>query len=182
MIISTNCSKKKRFSHLQFIGFFKAEEKNTLALHYVTGWNIIYNIAAFDFIQSHSDMSVKTMVFICVSLGEMFWIIWRVVSWPATCFLGRVLRENPLVCSCDLHWLQQWQHNDRAERDDQTLTCFSNERNRTLPLSSLVIENCSELAFHFYTSEHFLHRIMMLCTGRKFRFFNYFSVEEKSEM
>lgn len=54
----------------------------------------------------------------------------------------RVLRENPLICSCDLHWLQEWQRNERADLDSQSLFCVSNDQE--VLLSSLVIDNCSE--------------------------------------
>ncbi|KAK2845005.1 hypothetical protein Q5P01_011664 [Channa striata] len=65
-------------------------------------------------------------------------ISWRVFHFLP--LLNLVLRENPLVCSCDLHWLQQWQRNDRGDLDNQ-MSCFSD--NQEIPLHSLVIENCS---------------------------------------
>ncbi|XP_068616221.1 high affinity nerve growth factor receptor-like, partial [Brachionichthys hirsutus] len=52
-----------------------------------------------------------------------------------------VLRDNPLICSCELHWLQQWQNNERGDLDNQMLTCFSSDQE--VLLSSMVIENCS---------------------------------------
>ncbi|KAG8009824.1 High affinity nerve growth factor receptor, partial [Nibea albiflora] len=66
-------------------------------------------------------------------------ISWRVFHFLP--LLNLVLRDNPLVCSCDLHWLQQWQHNDRGDLDNQMLSCFSNDQE--MPLNSLVIDNCS---------------------------------------
>ncbi|XP_034553546.1 high affinity nerve growth factor receptor isoform X1 [Notolabrus celidotus] len=66
------------------------------------------------------------------------------VSWRVFHFLpllNLVLRDNPLVCSCDLHWLQQWQHSDRGDLDTQMLSCFANDLE--VPLSSMVIDNCS---------------------------------------
>lgn len=62
-------------------------------------------------------------------------------------FFLRVLRDNPLVCSCDLYWLQQWQRNERCDLDNQMLFCISNDQE--VPLNSLVIDNCSEFGFHF---------------------------------
>lgn len=56
-----------------------------------------------------------------------------------------VLRDNPLVCSCELHWLQQWQLTGRGDVDSQMMTCYSNDLE--IPLNSLMIENCSEFGF-----------------------------------
>ncbi|XP_054477126.1 high affinity nerve growth factor receptor isoform X2 [Anoplopoma fimbria] len=66
------------------------------------------------------------------------------ISWKVFHFLPQlnlVLRDNPLVCSCDLHWLQQWQQNDRGDVDNQMLSCFSDDQEE--PLNSLVLDNCS---------------------------------------
>ncbi|XP_026173399.1 high affinity nerve growth factor receptor [Mastacembelus armatus] len=66
------------------------------------------------------------------------------ISWRVFHFLplfSLLLRDNPLICSCDLHWLQQWQRNERGDLDNQMLSCFSD--NQEIPLSSLVIDNCS---------------------------------------
>ncbi|XP_044063723.1 high affinity nerve growth factor receptor isoform X3 [Siniperca chuatsi] len=66
-------------------------------------------------------------------------ISWRVFHFLP--LLNLVLRDNPLVCSCDLHWLQQWQRYERGDLDNQMLSCFSNDQE--VPLNSLVIDNCS---------------------------------------
>ncbi|KAF7661423.1 hypothetical protein LDENG_00260310 [Lucifuga dentata] len=66
------------------------------------------------------------------------------ISWKVFHFLpllNLVLRDNPLICSCDIHWLQQWQHNDRGDLDTQLLSCFSDDQE--IALSSLVLDNCS---------------------------------------
>ncbi|XP_073341945.1 high affinity nerve growth factor receptor isoform X2 [Pagrus major] len=65
-------------------------------------------------------------------------ISWRVFHFLP--LLNLVLRDNPLVCSCDLHWLQQWQHNERGDLDSQ-MSCFSDDQE--VPLNTLVIDNCS---------------------------------------
>ncbi|XP_059195544.1 high affinity nerve growth factor receptor isoform X2 [Centropristis striata] len=65
-------------------------------------------------------------------------ISWRVFHYLP--LLNLVLRDNPLVCSCDLHWLQQWQQNERGDPDNQ-IFCFSDDQ--PIPLNLLVIENCS---------------------------------------
>uniref|UniRef100_A0A8C7I8D8 Tyrosine-protein kinase receptor n=1 Tax=Oncorhynchus kisutch TaxID=8019 RepID=A0A8C7I8D8_ONCKI len=67
------------------------------------------------------------------------------ISWKVFHFLpllNLVLRDNPLECSCDIHWLQQWQLNDHSDLDNQPLQCFSN--GHALQLDSLEMENCSE--------------------------------------
>ncbi|XP_039974146.1 high affinity nerve growth factor receptor isoform X2 [Xiphias gladius] len=66
-------------------------------------------------------------------------ISWRVFHFLP--LLNLVLRDNPLVCSCDLFWLQQWQRNERGDLDNQMLSCFSD--NQEIPLNFLVIDNCS---------------------------------------
>ncbi|XP_034384956.1 high affinity nerve growth factor receptor [Cyclopterus lumpus] len=66
------------------------------------------------------------------------------ISWKVFHFLpllNLVLRDNPLVCSCDLHWLQTWQRNERGDVDNQRLSCFSDDQEVTL--DSLVLDNCS---------------------------------------
>ncbi|KAM6995533.1 high affinity nerve growth factor receptor [Tautogolabrus adspersus] len=73
-------------------------------------------------------------------------ISWRVFHFLP--LLNLVLRDNPLVCSCNLHWLQEWQRSERGDVDTQMLSCFSNELE--VPLNSLVINNCSlpEVTIH----------------------------------
>lgn len=59
---------------------------------------------------------------------------------------SRLLRDNPLICSCDLHWLQQWELTDRGDVNSQILSCSSGDQD--VPLSALVLDNCSELLPH----------------------------------
>ncbi|XP_074508828.1 high affinity nerve growth factor receptor isoform X2 [Sebastes fasciatus] len=66
-------------------------------------------------------------------------ISWRVFHFLP--LLNLVLRDNPLICSCDLHWLQQWHRNERGDLDNQMLSCFSDDQE--VPLNYLVIDNCS---------------------------------------
>lgn len=63
-------------------------------------------------------------------------------------YFFRVLRDNPLICSCDLHWLQQWQLTDRGDVNSQMLSCLSGDQ--YVPLSTLIIDNCSELVSHIF--------------------------------
>ncbi|XP_061885178.1 high affinity nerve growth factor receptor isoform X6 [Entelurus aequoreus] len=67
-------------------------------------------------------------------------ISWRVFHFLP--LLNLVLEDNPLLCSCDLHWLQHWQRNGRADLDDQKLTCLSAGQEVALDASS-VTDNCS---------------------------------------
>ncbi|CAL1612001.1 unnamed protein product [Knipowitschia caucasica] len=65
------------------------------------------------------------------------------ISWKVFHFLpllSLVLRDNPLLCSCELHWLQQWQSSSRAELDSQ-LSCL--QAQQEVPLSSLLLPNCT---------------------------------------
>lgn len=57
-----------------------------------------------------------------------------------------VLRDNPLACTCDLHWLQQWHLSGRGDVDNQMMSCFSGDME--VPLGSLLLENCSEFRFY----------------------------------
>ncbi|XP_026227140.1 high affinity nerve growth factor receptor isoform X1 [Anabas testudineus] len=66
-------------------------------------------------------------------------ISWRVFHFLP--LLNLVLSQNPLICSCDLHWLQQWQRSERGDLDNQMLSCISD--NEKILLDSLVIDNCS---------------------------------------
>ncbi|XP_038161251.1 high affinity nerve growth factor receptor [Cyprinodon tularosa] len=66
-------------------------------------------------------------------------ISWRVFHFLP--LLNLILRENPLICSCDLYWLQQWQNDDRGDVYSQMLFCLSGDGE--IPLSSLVIDNCN---------------------------------------
>ncbi|XP_060756402.1 high affinity nerve growth factor receptor [Neoarius graeffei] len=54
--------------------------------------------------------------------------------------LNLVLRDNPLICSCGLYWLQQWQKIKRADIDIQQ-SCLYN--GSSVLLDSFVMENCS---------------------------------------
>ncbi|XP_010883640.2 high affinity nerve growth factor receptor isoform X2 [Esox lucius] len=70
------------------------------------------------------------------SLEHISWKVFHLLP-----LLNLVLRDNPLVCSCDIHWLQQWQLNEHSDLDNQPLHCFSN--GHKLQLDSLMMENCT---------------------------------------
>ncbi|XP_076137400.1 high affinity nerve growth factor receptor [Alosa pseudoharengus] len=71
--------------------------------------------------------------------NELRHISWKVFHHLP--LLNLVLSYNPLDCSCDHHWLQQWQLGGRSDLDSQPVTCVSN--GTVTPLDSLTIENCS---------------------------------------
>ncbi|XP_061573421.1 high affinity nerve growth factor receptor [Cololabis saira] len=70
------------------------------------------------------------------SLEHISWRVFHLLP-----LLNLVLKDNALVCSCDLFWLQQWQSDDRGDLDSQALSCWSDDEE--IPLNSLVLENCS---------------------------------------
>ncbi|XP_075322389.1 high affinity nerve growth factor receptor isoform X1 [Odontesthes bonariensis] len=77
------------------------------------------------------------------------------ISWKVFHFLpllNLVLRDNRLICSCDLFWLQQWQNDDRGDLDSQMLFCSSGDEE--IPLNSLVIENCTLPEVNIVYSQH----------------------------
>ncbi|XP_072249676.1 high affinity nerve growth factor receptor [Leuresthes tenuis] len=77
------------------------------------------------------------------------------ISWKVFHFLpllNLVLRDNHLICSCDLFWLQQWQDDDRGDLDSQRLFCSSGDDE--IPLDSLVIDNCSLPEVTIVSSQH----------------------------
>ncbi|KAI1886063.1 hypothetical protein AGOR_G00210170 [Albula goreensis] len=70
------------------------------------------------------------------SLRHISWRVFHTLP-----LLTLILKDNPLDCSCDIHWLQQWQSSDRGDLISQSLTCQSN--GITLSLETMTIENCS---------------------------------------
>ncbi|XP_028835865.1 high affinity nerve growth factor receptor isoform X2 [Denticeps clupeoides] len=78
----------------------------------------------------------------------------KLISWRAFHHLpliNLILKDNPLDCSCDHHWLQQWQLGGRGDLDNQPLTCVSNDSFQQL--DTLVIENCSVPEVTIHSSE-----------------------------
>uniref|UniRef100_A0A3P9CI76 Tyrosine-protein kinase receptor n=1 Tax=Maylandia zebra TaxID=106582 RepID=A0A3P9CI76_9CICH len=59
------------------------------------------------------------------------------ISWKVFHFLP-LLNDNPLICSCELYWLKQWQ--ERGDLDNQMLSCLSD--GEKMSLFNLMIENC----------------------------------------
>ncbi|KAI5092441.1 high affinity nerve growth factor receptor precursor, partial [Silurus meridionalis] len=76
--------------------------------------------------------------YVNLASNSLMHISWKVFhSLP---LLNLVLRDNPLICSCGLYWLQQWQMMKRGDIDSQQ-SCLSNGTN--IQLDSYVMENCS---------------------------------------
>ncbi|KAK7886506.1 hypothetical protein WMY93_026127 [Mugilogobius chulae] len=55
-------------------------------------------------------------------------ISWKVFHYLP--LLSLLLRDNPLQCSCDLHWLQQWQRSCRADLESQDLSVSMSRRRK----------------------------------------------------
>ncbi|XP_022046148.1 high affinity nerve growth factor receptor [Acanthochromis polyacanthus] len=92
------------------------------------------------FISANAFQNNLKLQYVNLAANSLEHISWRVFHFLP--LLNLVLRDNPLVCSCDLHWLQMWQSNDRGDLDSQMLFCsFSNDEE--VLLNSVVIDNCS---------------------------------------
>ncbi|XP_065154890.1 high affinity nerve growth factor receptor isoform X1 [Paramisgurnus dabryanus] len=76
-------------------------------------------------------------------------ISWRVFySVP---LLSLILRDNPLTCSCDIYWLQQWHRTRQGDIDSQQ-NCDYN--GNIIPLDLFEMDNCSvpEVTIHNSTA------------------------------
>ncbi|XP_047453581.1 high affinity nerve growth factor receptor isoform X2 [Mugil cephalus] len=101
--------------------------------------NLTVTMCKLRFISANAFQNNPKLQYVNLASNFLEHISWRVFHFLP--LLNLVLRDNPLVCSCDLHWLQQWQIDDRGDLDSQMLLCWSD--GKELPLSSLVIDNCS---------------------------------------
>ncbi|XP_066577676.1 high affinity nerve growth factor receptor isoform X2 [Amia ocellicauda] len=77
--------------------------------------------------------------YVNLASNDLQQIDWRLFHYLP--LLGLVLKDNPLLCSCDIHWLQQWQITGRADLSNQSLSCHSEGRDH--PVAGAVMENCS---------------------------------------
>lgn len=80
-------------------------------------------------------------------------VVFRGLNVPLSSY--SILRDNPLTCSCDLHWLQQWHLNSREDVDSQT--CFSG--NIEVSLGSLQLDNCSECVLGLRWMSNIIHKM-----------------------
>ncbi|XP_076592954.1 high affinity nerve growth factor receptor isoform X1 [Chaetodon auriga] len=101
--------------------------------------NLTVTLCKLRFISANAFQHNLKLQYVNLASNSLEHISWRVFHFLP--LLNLVLRNNPLVCSCDLHWLQQWQQNDRADLDSQMLSCFISDQE--VSLNSLVIDNCS---------------------------------------
>ncbi|KAM9310704.1 high affinity nerve growth factor receptor [Pholidichthys leucotaenia] len=101
--------------------------------------NLTVTMCKLRFISPNAFQYNLKLQYVNLAYNSLEHITWRVFHFLP--LMNLVLRENPLVCSCDLHWLQQWQSNDRGDVDSQMLFCLSSDVG--IPLSSLVLDNCS---------------------------------------
>ncbi|XP_069031425.1 high affinity nerve growth factor receptor [Embiotoca jacksoni] len=100
--------------------------------------NLTVTLCKLRFISANAFQHTVRLQYVNLASNALEHISWRVFHFLP--LLNLVLRDNPLVCSCDLHWLQQWESHDRGDLDGQMLFCLSNDEE--LPLNSLVIDNC----------------------------------------
>ncbi|XP_035527936.1 high affinity nerve growth factor receptor [Morone saxatilis] len=101
--------------------------------------NLTVTLCRLRLISANAFQQNLKLQYVNLASNSLEHISWRVFHFLP--LLNLVLRDNPLVCSCDLHWLQQWQHNERGDLDNQLLSCLSNDQE--VALNSLVIDNCS---------------------------------------
>ncbi|XP_051261712.1 high affinity nerve growth factor receptor isoform X1 [Dicentrarchus labrax] len=101
--------------------------------------NLTVTLCRLRLISANAFKQNLKLQYVNLASNSLEHISWRVFHFLP--LLNLVLRDNPLVCSCDLHWLQQWQHNERADLDNQLLFCLSNDQE--VALNSLMIDNCS---------------------------------------
>ncbi|XP_051576014.1 high affinity nerve growth factor receptor isoform X1 [Myxocyprinus asiaticus] len=75
-------------------------------------------------------------------------ISWRVFR--SVPLLSLILRDNPLICSCDIYWLQQWHRKRQGDIDSQQ-NCIYN--GNSIQLDSFEMDNCSipEVTVHSST-------------------------------
>ncbi|XP_051575181.1 high affinity nerve growth factor receptor-like [Myxocyprinus asiaticus] len=75
-------------------------------------------------------------------------ISWRVFQ--SVPLLSLILRDNPLTCSCDIYWLQQWNRKRQGDIDSQQ-NCIYN--GNSIQLDSFEMDNCSvpEVTIHSST-------------------------------
>ncbi|KAL6109646.1 ntrk1 [Pungitius sinensis] len=101
--------------------------------------NLTVTLCKLRLISANAFQHNLKLQYVNLASNSLEHISWRVFHFLP--LLNLVLRENPLVCSCDLHWLQQWQWKERGVVDTPLLSCFSD--GREVLLNSLVIDNCS---------------------------------------
>ncbi|KAM4568629.1 high affinity nerve growth factor receptor [Fundulus diaphanus] len=108
-------------------------------IHYRELKNLTITSCKLRLISANAFQNNLKLQYVNLASNSLEHISWRVFHFLP--LLNLILRENPLVCSCDLFWLQQWQNDDLGEVYSQMLFCLSDDEE--VPLSSLVIDNCT---------------------------------------
>nr|XP_057908877.1 high affinity nerve growth factor receptor isoform X2 [Doryrhamphus excisus] len=101
--------------------------------------NLTITSCKLRFIAPNAFQHNPKLQYVNLASNSLEHISWRVFHFLP--LLNLVLLDNPLLCSCDLHWLQHWQRSDRGDLDNQMLTCLSSGQD--VVLNTLVIDNCS---------------------------------------
>ncbi|XP_017564232.1 high affinity nerve growth factor receptor isoform X1 [Pygocentrus nattereri] len=90
------------------------------------------------FISDNAFQNNFKLQYVNLAINSLVHISWRVFhSLP---LLNLVLRDNPLACSCDIYWLQQWQRMKQVDIDSQQSCRYNGS---SIQLDSFVMENCS---------------------------------------
>lgn len=101
--------------------------------------NLTVTFCKLRFISANAFQNNQKLQYVNLASNSLEHISWKVFHFLP--LLSLVLRDNPLLCSCELHWLQKWQRSARADLDSQPLSCI--HRQEEVALSSVHIENCS---------------------------------------
>ncbi|XP_072316601.1 high affinity nerve growth factor receptor [Eucyclogobius newberryi] len=101
--------------------------------------NLTVTFCKLSFISANAFQSNLKLQYVNLASNFLEHISWKVFHFLP--LLSLVLRDNPLQCSCELHWLQQWQRNTRADLDSQALFCLHLQLE--VSLVSLHMDNCS---------------------------------------
>ncbi|CAJ1063005.1 high affinity nerve growth factor receptor isoform X2 [Xyrichtys novacula] len=108
-------------------------------VHYRELRNLTVTFCKLRLISANAFKDNLKLQYVNLAFNSLEHISWRVFHFLP--LLNLVLRNNPLVCSCDLFWLQQWQRSERGDVDTQMLSCIANDLE--VPLDSMVIDNCT---------------------------------------
>ncbi|XP_005744114.1 high affinity nerve growth factor receptor [Pundamilia nyererei] len=99
--------------------------------------NLTVTFCKLRFISAYAFQNNLKLQYVNLASNSLEHISWKVFHFLP--LLNLVLRDNPLICSCELYWLKQWQ--ERGDLDNQMLSCLSD--GEKISLFNLMIENCS---------------------------------------
>ncbi|KAJ7985453.1 hypothetical protein DPEC_G00352190 [Dallia pectoralis] len=98
--------------------------------------NLTVNFCRLTYISANAFQHNLKLQYVNLASNSLEHISWKVFHFLP--LINLVLRDNPLVCSCDIHWLQLNEHSDF---DNQPLHCFSN--GKKMELDYLTMDNCT---------------------------------------